>query len=54
MELVQAPDKYPSELTIRNVLTRIDAAELDVITCAALRQARKRGMTSGKSRTKGR
>lgn len=36
--------KYPSESTIRNVLTRIDAAELDVITCAWLfAQARKSG-----------
>lgn len=28
--------KHPSESTIRNVLTRIDAAELDLITCAWL------------------
>ena len=36
--------KYPSESTIRNVLTRIDAAELDMITCAWLfAQARKSG-----------
>ena len=36
--------KYPSESTIRNVLTRIDAAELDVITGAWLfAQARKSG-----------
>ena len=36
--------KYPSESTIRNVLTRIDAAELDIITGAWLyTQARKDG-----------
>ncbi len=36
--------KYPSESTIRNVLTRIDAAELDMITCAWLfARARKSG-----------
>jgi predicted transposase YbfD/YdcC len=36
--------KYPSESTIRNVLTRIDAAELDLITGAWLStQARKDG-----------
>lgn len=36
--------KYPSESTIRNVLTRIDAAALDMITCAWLfAQARKSG-----------
>jgi predicted transposase YbfD/YdcC len=36
--------KYPSESTIRNVLTRIDAAELDLITGAWLfARARKRG-----------
>ena len=36
--------KYPSESTIRNVLTRIDAAELDMMTCAWLfAQARKSG-----------
>ena len=36
--------KYPSESTIRNVLTRIDAAGLDMITCAWLfAQARKSG-----------
>ena len=36
--------KYPSESTIRNVLTRIDAAQLDLITGAWLSaQARKRG-----------
>ena len=36
--------KYPSESTIRNVLTRIDAAELDLITGAWLyAQARKDG-----------
>ena len=28
--------KHPSESTIRNVLTRIDAAELDLITCTWL------------------
>jgi predicted transposase YbfD/YdcC len=36
--------KYPSESTIRNVLTRIDAAELDLITGAWLfARARERG-----------
>lgn len=36
--------KYPSKSTIRSVLTRIDAAELDMITCAWLfAQARKSG-----------
>ena len=36
--------KYPSESTIRNVLTRVDAAELDLITGAWLfARARKRG-----------
>jgi DDE_Tnp_1-associated len=36
--------KYPSESTIRNVLTRIDAAELDLITGTWLfSRARKRG-----------
>ena len=36
--------KYPSKSTIRSVLTRIDAAELDMITCAWLfAQARKEG-----------
>jgi predicted transposase YbfD/YdcC len=36
--------KNPSKSTIRNVLTRIDAAELDMITCAWLfTQARKSG-----------
>ncbi len=36
--------KYPSESTIRNVLTRIDAAELDLVTGAWLfARARKRG-----------
>ena len=38
--------KHPSESTIRNVLTRIDAAELDLITGAWLfAQARKYGKT---------
>ncbi len=36
--------KYPSESTIRNVLTRVDAAELDLVTGAWLfARARKRG-----------
>ena len=36
--------KHPSKSTIRSVLTRIDAAELDMITCAWLfAQARKSG-----------
>src|SRR5882672_137617 len=36
--------KYPSESTIRNVLTRVDAAELDLLTGAWLfARARKRG-----------
>ena len=40
--------KHPSESTIRNVLTRIDAAELDLITGAWLyAQARKDGKASG-------
>ena len=38
--------KYPSESTIRNVLTRIDAAELDLITGAWIfARARKNSKT---------
>src|SRR2546429_2164787 len=47
--------KYPSESTIRNVLTRIDAAELDKITGKWLSaQAGKTGKASGSSRSTGR
>ena len=48
--------KYPSESTIRNVLTRIDAAELDIDNRrVAFRAGQERaGKTSGKSRSTGR
>jgi len=47
--------KYPSESTIRNVLTRVDAAELDLVTGAWLfARARKRGKAEWESRSTGR
>jgi len=44
--------KYPSESTIRNVLTRVDAAELDLVTARGFsRGPGNAGKPSGKSRS---